>query len=71
MKFTVDLEDATVESLMRVTGIRKKGPAVAKAAVEFLKREMAREFAARVMEGEFEDYPLTNEELENLRSVER
>jgi Arc/MetJ family transcription regulator len=66
MKFTVDIEDSTVESLMRVTGIRKKGPAVAKAATEYLKREMAREFAKRVMEGEFEDYPLTNDELEGI-----
>jgi Arc/MetJ family transcription regulator len=66
MTFTVDIEDSTVESLMRVTGIRKKGPAVAKAATEYLKREMAREFAKRVMEGEFEDYPLTNDELEGI-----
>lgn len=66
MKFTVDMEDSTVESLMRVTGIQKKGPAVAKAATEYLKREMAREFARRVMDGEFEDYPLTNDELEGI-----
>lgn len=71
MKFTVDIDDATVESLMRVTGVQKKGPAVAKAAVEYLKREMAREFATRVMEGEFEDYPLTNDEIEGLQTVER
>ncbi len=66
MKFTVDIEDSTVESLMRVTGINKKGPAVTKAATEFLKREMSREFATRVMEGEFEDYPLTNDEIEGI-----
>ncbi len=66
MKFTVDLEESTIESLMRVTGIDKKGPAVAKAATEFLKREMAREFANKVMDGEFEDYPLTNDELEGI-----
>ena len=66
MKFTVDIEDSVVESLMRVTGINKKGPAVSKAATEFLKREMSREFATRVMAGEFEDYPLTNDELEGV-----
>ncbi|MCB1232828.1 MAG: DUF2191 domain-containing protein [Verrucomicrobiae bacterium] len=66
MKFTVELEEGTIESLMRVTGIDKKGPAVAKAASEFLKREMAREFANKVMDGEFEDYPLTNDELEGI-----
>lgn len=66
MKLTVDLEESTIESLMRMTGIDKKGPAVAKAATEFLKREMAREFANKVMQGEFEDYPLTNDELEGI-----
>ena len=32
--------------------------------VEFLKREKVRRFASKVMEGGFEDYPLTNDELE-------
>lgn len=66
MKFTVDLEDRTVEDLMRLTGITKKGPAVARAATEYLKREMNKEFATRVMEGEFEDYPMTNDEIEGI-----
>jgi len=66
MKFTVDLEDETVEALMRLTGIHKKGPAVAKAATAYLERAKARDFADRVMEGDFEDYPLTNDELEGV-----
>ena len=66
MKFTVELEDKAVADLMRLTGISKKGPAVAKAATEYMKRELNREFATRVMEGEFEDYPLTNDEIEGI-----
>ena len=64
MKFTIDMKDDVVEELMKMTGIGKKGPAVSSAAVEFLKREKVRRFASKVMEGGFEDYPLTNDELE-------
>ncbi len=66
MKFTVDMEAETLEKLMALTGINKKGPAVVKAACEYLKREMAREFGRKVMDGEFEDYPLTNEQIEQV-----
>lgn len=64
MKFSVEMDEATLQKLMAATGISKKGPAVAKAASEYLRREMAKEFATMVMEGKFEDYPLTNDEIE-------
>lgn len=64
MKFTVDIEEETLKRLMALTKVDKKGPAVVKAVTEYLKREMAREFGRMVMEGEFEDYPMTNEEIE-------
>lgn len=64
MKFSVELDEQTVKKIMIATGISKKGPAVAKAASDYLRREMAKEFAAMVMEGAFEDYPLTNDEIE-------
>lgn len=41
---------------MAVTNERKKGPAVAQAVEEFLKRRKAREFGRLLMEGAF-DYP--------------
>ncbi len=66
MKFSVEMDEQTLRQVMRATGMSKKGPAVAKAASEYLRREMAREFAAQVMEGAFEDYPLTNEQIEQL-----
>lgn len=64
MKFSVEMDEATLKKVMRATGISKKGPAVAKAASEYLRREMAKEFASMVMDGQFEDYPLTNDEIE-------
>lgn len=64
MKFSVEMDEATLKKVMKATGISKKGPAVAKAASEYLRREMAKEFASMVMDGQFEDYPLTNDEIE-------
>ena len=56
MKITVELDEATLNELMAVTSERKKGPAVAQAVEEFLKRRKAREFGRLLMEGAF-DYP--------------
>lgn len=64
MKFSVEMEANTLEKIMIATGISKKGPAVAKAATEYLRGAMAKEFATMVMEGAFEDYPLTNDQIE-------
>jgi len=64
MRITVDLDEETLKQAMRLTGEKKKGPAVTKAVTEFINRQMAREFGRMVMEGEFEDYPMTNEDIE-------
>lgn len=64
MRITIDIEDSTLEEVMKFTGETKKGPAVVKAATDFLRRKKVSEYARKVMEGEFEDYPLTNDELE-------
>ncbi|MFZ9936759.1 MAG: type II toxin-antitoxin system VapB family antitoxin [Luteolibacter sp.] len=66
MKITIDIEDDVLQEAMRITGERKKGPAVVKAAKEYIRRQMAREFGRKLMEGEFGDYPLTNEEIEDF-----
>jgi hypothetical protein len=47
----------------RMTGQNKKGPAVAFAISESIKREKAREFGKLLREGAF-DYPATNNEVE-------
>ena len=66
MKITIDIEDEILRDAMRITGERKKGPAVVKAAKEYIRRQMAREFGRKLMEGDFGDYPLTNEEIEDF-----
>ncbi|WP_367872356.1 DUF2191 domain-containing protein [Luteolibacter sp. Populi] len=63
MRLTIDIEEKDLEELMDLTGERKKGPAVIKAALEFARREKIRDFTKRVIAGEF-DYPLTNDDLE-------
>ena len=64
MRITVDIESSMLEDAMRLTGETKKGPAIVKAAQEFIRREMAKEFGRMVMEREFGDYPMTNDEIE-------
>lgn len=64
MRITIDIDEKTLADAMRLTGEKKKGPAVAKAATEFVRRQMAKEFGRLAMEGAF-DYPVTNEELES------
>jgi len=65
VRITIDIDEEVLKNAMRLTGERKKGPAIAKATREFVRRQMAREFGRMAMEGAF-DYPLTNDELEAL-----
>ena len=66
MRITIDIDEQVLADAMRLTGETKKGPAVVKAAREFIRRQMAREFGRKLMEGEFGDYPMTNEQIEAL-----
>jgi len=63
MRITVDIDEATLEDLSRITGESKKSPAIALAVGEYVKREKAREFGKLLREGSF-DYPSTNDEIE-------
>lgn len=63
MRITVDLDESVLAELLRLMGEKKKGPAVSKAVVEYVKRRKARELGRLLREGSF-DYPLTNEEVE-------
>lgn len=63
MRITVDIDDATLEDLARITGESKKSPAVSKAVTEFVNRKKAREFGRLLREGAF-DYAMTNDEIE-------
>jgi Arc/MetJ family transcription regulator len=63
MRITVDIDDAMLDDLTKITGETKKSPAVALAVSEYIKREKAREFGKLLREGSF-DYPATNDEIE-------
>ena len=63
MRITVDIDEAMLEDLARITGESKKSPAVARAVTEFVNRMKAKEFGMLLREGAF-DYPATNEEIE-------
>jgi Arc/MetJ family transcription regulator len=63
MRITVDIDDATLDELLRITGETKKSPAISKAVEEFVNRKRAREFGRMLREGHF-DYPATNEDIE-------
>lgn len=64
MRMTIEIDEDTLQKAMKLTGETKKGPAITKAAKEFIRREMVKEFASMVMEGKFDDYPMTNDEIE-------
>lgn len=63
MRITVQLDDKSLRDVQRVTGIRKKSPAVGKAVADYLREVQKRELIRRVMEGQV-DYGATNAELE-------
>ena len=63
MRMTVDLDEKTLDELLKVTGLKKNSPAVAFAVRDFLNRKKARDFGRMLREGAF-DYPATNEQVE-------
>jgi hypothetical protein len=65
MRITVQIPDDILAMLTEITGVEKKGPAIAKAVSEYVKREKAKQFGKLLREGAF-DFPMTNEQLEQL-----
>jgi Arc/MetJ family transcription regulator len=53
MRITVDLDESLLEDLARITGEKKKSPAVAKAIAEFVRMRKVREFGRLLREGAF------------------
>lgn len=64
MRITLDIDDKMLAEVRRVTGIRKKSPALAKAVGEYLKESKRKDFLKRVAEGKTE-YSTANKELES------
>ena len=63
MRMTVDLDEDTLEELLKITGHKKNSPAVAFAVRDFVNRKKAKDFGRMLREGTF-DYPATNAEVE-------
>jgi Arc/MetJ family transcription regulator len=53
MRITVDLDESLLDDLSRITGEKKKSPAVARAVAEFVRMEKRREFGRLLREGAF------------------
>jgi hypothetical protein len=60
---TVELDEKTLDELLKVTGHKKNSPAVAFAVRDFINRRKAKDFGRMLREGTF-DYPATNEASE-------
>jgi Arc/MetJ family transcription regulator len=65
MRMTVELDEDTLQALLKVTGIKKGSPAVAFAVRDFVNRRKAKDFGRMLREGKF-DYPATNDQIEGL-----
>jgi len=65
MRMTVDLDEDTLEELLKITGQKKNSPAVAFAVRDFVNRKKAKDFGRMLREGKF-DYPATNDDIESL-----
>jgi hypothetical protein len=68
MRITVDIEQKTLRSILKLTRQTKKSPAVAQALNEFIEQRQRQEFLARVMAGET-DYRTSNDELESITDL--
>jgi len=53
MRITVDVDESLLDDLARITGEKKKSPAVVKAVTEFVRLQKMREFGRLLREGAF------------------
>ncbi len=68
MKITVDIPDKDLKDIMRFSGEKKKGPAIAKFLATKLMLERRRELSDEVMSGKFRvDFPA----WEEMRRLDR
>lgn len=55
MRITVDIEEAVLDDLVKLTGETKRSPAVAKAVEDFVRRQKLKEFGRLIRQGAFAD----------------
>ena len=63
MRITVDIADAELDELLKLTGEKKKSSAVNKVVTDYLNRKKAKEFGRLLREGAF-DIDFTNDDVE-------
>lgn len=63
MRITIEVDDRHLRQIQKLTGQRKKSPAVAQALTEYLRQCERASFIERALSGQT-NYALTNEELE-------
>jgi Arc/MetJ family transcription regulator len=63
MRITVDIDDNQVKIIQKITGQKKKSPALSQALGAFLREQEKKALLARVLSGQT-DFSLTNEQLE-------
>ena len=65
MRIAVDIDEKELNEIQRLTGIKKRSPAVRHVVKAYLLEMEKKRFLQKVLAGET-DYSLTNEELEAL-----
>ena len=63
MRLTIEIDADDMTRIQRITGEKKKSPAVSRALTEFLKLRERRDFIKRVLAGKT-DFSSSNEQLE-------
>lgn len=63
MRITFEIDANDLKQIQKITGQKKKSPAISRALTDFLRMRERREFIEKALAGQT-DYALTNEELE-------
>jgi len=63
MRITIEIDANNLKKVQKITGQKKKSPAISRALADFLRMRERRAFIEKALAGQT-DYPLTNEELE-------
>jgi hypothetical protein len=63
MRITFEIDANDMKQIQKITGQKKKSPAISHALSDYLRMRERRAFIEKVLAGHT-DYPLTNEELE-------
>ncbi len=63
MRITFEIDANELKKIQKITGQKKKSPAISHALTDFLRMQERQEFIEKALAGKT-DYALTNEELE-------